>query len=113
MSEKRGHWYLFTGILIGVIVGLLFTRFVQPPPVENTSPANLQVDYKDDYRILIARAYLANSDLVRAKARLELLGDNDYHQVLEVQAQRILTGGGSEGDARALAKLAADLQNEQ
>lgn len=113
MDRKRGNWYLITGLLIGLILGYLLTRFIQPPMEMDTAPYSLQPSYKDEYRLIIASAYVANGDLVRAKARLDLLQDPDPVFILEQQAQRILASGASEQDARALAQLAADLQQER
>ncbi len=75
MRKKQGHWYLLTGILIGFLAGLVIAWIIQPVEYTDTSPASLQLTYKDRYRVLIAAAYAASGDLVRAKARLELLGN--------------------------------------
>lgn len=113
-EEKRGPWYLFTGLLIGVLIGVGYTRFFQPVEYVDTSPASLRLDYKDQYRALIAAAYLANGDLVRARARLDLLQDADSVRALTEQAQRKLaeeggSGGGISEEARALGLLAVAL----
>lgn len=110
MNEGRGHWYLLTGIVIGAVLGLLYAWVVQPVRYTNTSPASLRSDYKDYYRLMIASAYMANGDLVRAKARLELLQDDDLYRSLAEQAQRTLAGGKNLEQARVLGLLAAALQ---
>jgi hypothetical protein len=109
MSSNRGPWYLLTGLVIGVVIGLLYAWLVQPVQYTNTTPASLQPNFKDQYRSLIALAYLTNSDMVRAKARLELLKDEDAYRALAEQAQRTLGGGGILQEARALGLLAASL----
>lgn len=106
MREERGPWYLLTGLLLGVILGVAYTWMVQPVEYINTSPASLREDFKDRYRALIASAYMANNDLVRARARLELLQDDDLYQALAGQAQRTLAEGRSPEEARALGVLA-------
>lgn len=113
MDRERGNWYLFTGLLIGLVLGIFVTRLVRPPSIVESTPESLQAAYQDEYRLMIARAYQVNGDLVRAKARLDLLRDENLLLVLEQQAQRILASGASEQDARALAQLAADLQQER
>lgn len=112
MKENRGSWYLLTGLVLGLVAGLVYGWVVQPPVSQDTSPSSLKANYKDVHRLLIAKAYDANEDIVRARARLELLGDEDVQQVLEQQAQQVRTIEGSEEDARVLARLAADLKKE-
>jgi hypothetical protein len=109
MNERRGHWYLLTGLVIGALIGLLYSWLVQPVQYTNTTPASLRKEFKDKYRVMIANAYMANGDLVRAKARLELLKDEDVYQVLAEQAQRSLADGSSPEEARALGLLAVAL----
>lgn len=109
MIKNRGPWYLLTGLVIGVVIGLLYAWTVQPVQYTNTTPASLRPNFKDQYRSLIALAYLTNSDMVRAKARLELLKDEDAYQALAEQAQRTLAEGGFLQEARALGLLAASL----
>ena len=106
MRQKQGHWYLLTGILIGFLAGLAVAWIVQPVEYTDTSPASLRPAYKDLYRVLIATAYAANGDLVRAKARLERLGDEYPLQALTEQAQRTLAEGSSPEEARFLSLLA-------
>jgi hypothetical protein len=106
MNEKRGPWYLLTGLVIGVVLGLLYAWVIQPVQPTNTPPNSLRADFKDQYRTMIAVAYLANGDLVRARARLELLQDPDLYRALTEQAQRKLAEGAYPEEARALGLLA-------
>ncbi len=108
-SEERGPWYLLTGLIIGIVLGVLYTRYLQPVEYIDTSPALLRQDFKDQYRLLIAAAYSANGDLVRAKARLGLLKDPDIFRALSEQAQHTLAENGSANDARSLGLLAIAL----
>jgi hypothetical protein len=108
MTEKRGSWYLLTGLLIGLILGVgagwVYGWFFRP--LLETSPATLKAEYKDKYRILIASAFLADRDVVRARARLDLLKDPDVYQALAEQAQRSLNQNNSPSEAQALGLLA-------
>ena len=108
MKERRGPWYLLTGLIIGAALGMAYA-WGRPVQYTNTAPNSLRADYKDQYRSLIASAYLANGDLVRARARLELLQDPDLYRVLAEQAQRTLAGGEASQEARALGLLAVAL----
>lgn len=109
MKENRGPWYLLTGFVIGVALGLLYAWVVRPVQYTNTAPDSLRNDYKDQYRAVIGAAYLANGDLVRARARLDLLQDEDLYRMLAEQAQRTLAEGGSPQEARGLGLLAVAL----
>lgn len=109
MREERGPWYLLTGIVIGAALGVLYAWVLQPVQYTNTTPASLRADFKDNYRALIASAYMADGDLVRARARLDLLKDQDVYQVLAVQAQQSLAAGKAPQEARALGMLAVAL----
>ncbi len=109
MNEKRGPWYLLTGLIIGVALGLVYAWIIQPVQYTNTPPSSLRADFKEQYRTMIALAYLANNDLVRARARLELLQDQDLYRILAEQAQRKLAEGKYPEEARALGLLAVAL----
>lgn len=108
-GDRRGLWYLLTGVVLGLLIGLAIAWVVRPVEYVNTRPASLRADYKDSYRALIASAYLASGDLRRARARLELLQDEDMYRVLAEQAQRTLAEGGLPQEARALGLLAIAL----
>ncbi len=109
MRDERGPWYLLTGFVLGAVLGLVFAWVVAPVEYVDTSPSSLREDFKDRYRALIAAAYLANGDIARAQARLNLLRDKEVARTLAEQAQRTLAGGGSPDEAQALALLALDL----
>jgi hypothetical protein len=108
-DEPRGPWYLLTGIIIGIALGVLYSRYFQPVEYVDTTPASLRQDFKDQYRALIAAAYLSNGDLIRARARLELLEDTDTFRALTEQAQQTLARDGASAEARALGMLAIAL----
>lgn len=109
-DNQRGPWYLLTGAILGLIVGLIYSWFFQPVEYKETPPSSLRADYKDQYRLMIAIAYSANGDLVRAQERLKLLKDRDMQQALIEQAQRILASEGNLDDARVLSGLASALE---
>jgi hypothetical protein len=108
-KESRGPWYLLTGLVIGVALGLVYAWVFQPVKYVDTIPSSLRADFKDQYRALIAAAYLGNGDLLRARERLKLLRDPDMFRALSEQAQRTLAGQGGDADARALGLLAIAL----
>lgn len=110
MRDRRGSLYLLTGLILGLLLGLLAAWLFKPPAYLDATPARLQTDSKDQYRAMIAIAFVADGDLVRARARLNLLKDADLYTTLADQAQRILDTGQSAEAARALGLLAIALQ---
>ncbi len=111
-EDERGNWYLLTGVVLGIILGILFAWVISPVKYVDTAPESLKDEFKDQYRVLIASAYVANGDLVRAKARLELLDEADIYLVVAEQAQQMLAEGGSVEEAQALGRLALSLGQE-
>jgi len=111
-EDERGNWYLITGVVLGIILGILFAWVISPVKYVDTAPESLTNEFKDQYRVLIASAYVANGDLVRAKARLELLDEPDIYLVVAEQAQQMLAEGGSVEEAQALGRLALALGQE-
>ena len=109
MRDDRGHWYLLTGFVIGIVLGLVYAWLIAPQQRQDTSPASLQPEFKDQYRAMIASAFVATGNLPRAEARLALLGDDDVIQVLAAQAQRTLGEGKSPLEAQAIGLLAVAL----
>ena len=112
MRDERGHWYLLTGFVIGIVLGLVYAWLIAPQEHQDTSPASLQPEFKDQYRAMIASAFVATGNLPRAEARLALLADDDVIQVLAEQAQRTLGEGESPLEAQALGLLAVALGDE-
>jgi hypothetical protein len=109
MREERGSWYILTGLVIGIVLGLLYAWIFSPIEYVDTTPNSLRSDYVDHYRLTIALAFQSTGDLARAQARLDLLGDQDSALVLAEQAQRHRGEGGTAEEAQALANLAAIL----
>jgi hypothetical protein len=105
MNENRGSWYLLTGIIIGIGVGLLVSWVFWPTRYRDNAPASLSEEYEEAYRALIAAAYMASGDAERARSRLVTLEDADIANALIAQAQRSLAAGHSEAEWRALSLL--------
>ncbi len=116
MSRRResegggGPWYLLTGLLIGIAMGLLVAWGLYPVEYTNTAPYTLGAANKDAFRLLIAQSYLVNGDVGRAQGRLALLRDDNPIQALAEQAQRMLGKDTNPEAPRVLAQLASDLQ---
>ena len=108
-SERRGSWYLLTGAVLGVAMGLIYSWVVSPVKYVDAPPYALRADYKEEYRLLVAAAYMYNTDLVRAQNRLAQLKDDNPAQSVAMQAQRALAEGHPEAEVKALSLLALAL----
>jgi hypothetical protein len=108
-QDRRGSWYLLTGAVLGVAMGLVYSWVISPVRYVDAPPSALRADYKDDYRALVATAYLYSNDLVRAKDRLAQLKDDESALTLSMQAQRALAEGHPKEEIRALNTLAMAL----
>ena len=106
---KRRPWFLLTGLLLGLGMGLLCSWVLCPVQYTQTSPGTLRGDFKEVYRSLVARAYAYDQNLPRARARLSLLAEPAPAEALAAQAQRALAAGRPLTEVRALGDLAAVL----
>jgi hypothetical protein len=111
MNEQRGNLYLLTGFILGLAAGLLFAWVISPVKYVDTAPASLAPGVKDQYRQVIALAYQADHDLVRARQRIDLVDPGSSAHFLAAQAQRMLAENTSSQEASALAELAAAMNN--
>jgi hypothetical protein len=108
-QDRRGSWYLLTGAVLGVAIGLFYSWVISPVKYVDAPPYALRADFKDEYRVLVAAAYLYSSDLLRAEDRLIQLKDDNTAQNLARQAQQALAEGRPEEEVRALGLLAMAL----
>lgn len=104
MNDERGGWYLLTGVILGVMFGLVYAWLIAPVSYTDTPPVSLRADLKETYRLTIAYAYAATGDVERARARLALLGDADPGATLVTQAQQAAERGETQA-AQALRAL--------
>jgi hypothetical protein len=111
-APKRRPWYLLTGLILGLLLGLVHSLWIDPAIYGNMTPAQLAEGDREAYRLLIAETYAATGNLDRAERRLALLEDADPVYTLGAQAQRALAAGIS-AEARALALLASALQKAE
>lgn len=107
-ASRQFPWYILTGILFGLGIGLLVSLVISPVRYTDYAPSALAEAYQAQYRLTIAQAYRANQDPERASQRLALLGGGSVQDSLAAQAQQALASG-DEGSARLLAELAAAL----
>ncbi len=109
-TTPRGPGYLFTGFILGLALGLAISWWLLPVEYRDVAPASLRTDFKGVYRTLIAVAYWARPDPVRARARLELLQDPAPLEALRLQAQQALAQSPWPWEPEALALLVNALE---
>lgn len=102
--------YLLTGLVLGLVAGLVISWGLYPATVVDVPPASLSDGYKNQYRAAVALAFATSGDLGRARARLALLEDPDPVRALVSQAQLTLVDEDAQREARALSQLAAALE---
>lgn len=108
-EDRRGPWYLITGLILGMALGMAYAWLVSPVAYTDNPPLSLRADYKDQYRVLIALAYASNGDLGRARARLSLLGDSEPGPLVANQTARAAAENRPPSEVQALALLAEAL----
>lgn len=107
---RNNTLHIILALLLGFGLGLIYAWMISPVTYVDASPAILRVDFKDQYRSVIAASYASTYNLPRASERLKLLGDIDPVGELSAQAQRMLAAGEPFEDVRPIAQLATDLQ---
>ncbi|MFN2245393.1 MAG: hypothetical protein ACK2U2_24100 [Anaerolineae bacterium] len=94
------------GFTVGAALGLLLGWVVWPVELVNTSIADLAPEYKEEYVLLVASAYVADEDLEKAQARLTLLEVPNVNGWLSAQIDSYIAAGRDQADIQALAALA-------
>lgn len=107
--SRSGAGPVLLGIVVGLVAGLVYGWVVQPAGGRETAPVSLRADFQEEYVALIAAAYAADGNLVRARARLSLLPGAEESDRIAALAQARLAAGRPESEVRALALLAEDL----
>lgn len=96
------------GWVVGILLGLYLGWIAWPTEFTDANPAVLSESYQQDYILMIATVYRADSDLVAARQRLRTLGEDGQDFLYAFVLDQILQGEQGD-DVRALAQLAHDL----
>ncbi len=73
--QRRGHFYLVTGLVIGLICGILYGWVFNPTRYYDVTPRSLHADFQKQYILLIAQSYQATEDIGRSYSRIRQLSD--------------------------------------
>jgi hypothetical protein len=96
-------------LMAGVGLGLLFGWVVVPVKYVDTSIADLQVEYKEEFILLVGSAYVTDHDLGKAEARLAQLEAPNIKSWVSQLADRLISEGQDEADIQAIVELAHGL----
>ncbi|MHC1772595.1 MAG: hypothetical protein AB9907_12875 [Flexilinea sp.] len=73
--QRKGPFYLITGLLIGLLAGLFYGWLINPTRYIDITPQSLHRDFQKQYLLLIAQSYQANEDIGRSYARIKQMTD--------------------------------------
>ncbi len=102
---------LLIGVFIGMLLGLLFGWVIRPVEYVDTAPEALREDFRSDYVLMVAEAYIVDRDLELARYKLASLGS---HPPLNYAIDAIDFGvenGFNKIDLQTLNLLAVDLRS--
>ena len=101
--------FLVTGLVVGLLLGLVYTWGIAPVEFVNTHPALLRTDYRWTWVRLAALSYAADGDLARARARLDMLEQEDVAGAIEDLIEEYAAAGRPADTLRSLTTLAQAL----
>jgi len=102
---------LFVGIFIGLLIGLLFGWVIRPVEYIDTAPEALRDDFRSDYVLMVAEAYLVDRDLELARVRLASLGSRPPLNFAIEAIDFGVENGFNQIDLQTLNQLAVDLRS--
>ena len=109
MTDRPQFLALMGGLVLGLLLGLVYTWLIAPVELVNTTPALLRSDYRHDWIRLAALAYAADGDLERAAARLDGLDQDDLRTALGALIEESAAQGQAAATMRSLSQLADQL----
>ena len=109
MSRKRVWLSVLLGLfglLAGTGLGLWYGWEVDPVQYTDTDLAHLHPTYKNEFILMVSRAYALDGDLGRARVRLDMLALPDPAEATADLAEQAIARGASAPRIRVLAQLA-------
>jgi len=111
IHRMRTSSRLFVGIFIGLLIGLLFGWVIRPVEYIDTAPEALRDDFRSDYVLMVAEAYLVDRDLELARVRLASLGSRPPLNFAIEAIDFGVENGFNQIDLQTLNQLAVDLRS--
>jgi hypothetical protein len=94
------------GLLGGVGLGLWYGWEIDPVEYTDTDIAHLHPVYKDEFILMVSKAYALDGDLATARARVALLALPDPANAVADLAERAIAQDAPPPQIRTLAQLA-------
>ena len=108
------RWIRFLIILIvGVGLGVLYGRVINPVEYVDTTTESLRMDYKTDYVLMVAEVYHTDQDLRWAMNRLALLGCATPQACTEAAVDFAFQSGYTSQDLSLLEDLSSALGGKE
>lgn len=101
---------LLLGVAAGLLLGLTYGWLIRPVEYVDTTPDSLREDFRTDYVLMVAEAYLSEGDLDLARFRLAALGPLPPDHYATAAIDYALGHGFSRDDVGALNQLAIALR---
>jgi hypothetical protein len=92
---------LLIGLAVGLLLGLSYAWIIDPVRPLNAYPALLRSDYRQEWMLVAAQAYLGDGDLNLLQSRLSGLDDADLQQGLAAAIAAVTMGPDSQAGKRA------------
>ena len=86
---RQAPLYLLTGLVIGVLLGLLVGYRIFPVQFFDITPSSLHEDFKPDYLAMVGLAYRADKDIGRAYSRISQMVSPVDVDMLRTMSQKL------------------------
>jgi hypothetical protein len=108
--NPRRLLYFGISILIGFALGLVYTWFINPAQLAESTPDTLRADYRADYALMSAEIFNQDGDVHAAARRLALLGGESPLRACQEAILKAGELGYTKEDLLTLGRLAAALE---
>ena len=106
----RAIIWVAVGLILGAALGLYLGWVAWPTEFVDADPTLLREDFRRDYTMMIAHAYMLDGDLPAARRRLHSLGEEEPDRwLLSMTVDAILSGRDEATVIRPLVLLSSDL----
>ncbi len=108
---KQAPLYLLTGLVIGILLGLLVGYRIFPVQFFDITPSSLYEGYKPDYLAMVGLSYRADKDIGRAYSRIsQMISPVDVDQ-LRAMSQKLQADSATRSSYEPVRLFINDLQS--